>query len=107
MPQSLLPGGGAGGTGATGRTADIQFVGIEPDLYPALAGLTFRGGNPAEAYAALGSGRSVIVNTLFASSNGVEIGLNLTVLTPGGPQRYRVVGIGSDFIKAWYCSSRC
>ncbi len=126
MPQSLLLGGGNVGAGpeflaairgtpgveaatglrvattiveGAGRTADIQFVGIEPDLYPKLAGLTFRGGiDEAEAYVALNSERAVIVNALFASTNGVKMGQDLTVLTPGGPRSYRVVGIGSDFL---------
>ncbi len=99
LPAAGALGGKAGGAGAASGTADIQFVGIDPDLYPRLAGLTFtRGSDEAAAYAALKSGRSVIVNAIFASTNGVKVGQDLTVATSSGKQTYKVVGVGSDFL---------
>jgi len=95
LPASGKLGGGAAGAGAP---ADIQLVGIDPVLYPKLGGLNFSKGDPTAAYTALAAGRGIIVNNIFAVTNGVKVGQDLQVLTAAGPRAYRVVGVGSDFL---------
>jgi len=87
---SVGPGGGAG----------LQVIGIDPELYPRLSGLVFARGDAAEAYAALGAGRAVILNGMFATQSGLKVGQDLTLLTPDGSRVYRVVGVASDFLNA-------
>jgi len=133
MPESLVLGGGNVGAGpglvqavrdlpgvteattlrlATARTApgegvaaDLQVVGIDPVAYPRLSGLTFSSGDPAEAFAALGAGRAVILNSMFALQTGIKAGQDLTLLTPDGPRTYRVAGVGSDFLNAKFSTA--
>jgi len=123
MPSSFILGGGnvgagpelvnairstAGVAGVTtlrqGTTTinggQLQLVGIDPATYPAIAGLEFSVGESAEAFAALGRERALIVNGIFSMQNGVKIGDVLTLQTPGGAQAYRVVGVGMDYLNA-------
>ncbi len=78
--------------------ADVQVVAIDPSTYPEVAGLVFTDGDPAQAYADLGQGRFLIANGVFAAQNGIEVGDELTLQTPEGPQAYRVAAIGVDFM---------
>jgi len=121
MPQSLVLGGGNVGAGPNLAQAlrempgivavttlrqspsragnlDLQVIGIDPALYPQLAGLEFSSGDPAEAYAALAAGRALIANGIAAGQLGWKVGQEQTLMTPDGPQTYRVAGIGADFL---------
>ena len=42
----------------------------------------------------------MIVNGIFATSNGVKVGDKLTLKTPSGNQVYTVVGVGFDYLNA-------
>jgi putative ABC transport system permease protein len=92
--------GGQGGAGSGQGGADLQVIGIDPALYPRLSGLVFARGDAAEAYASLGAGRAVILNAMFATQTGLQVGQDLTLLTPDGSEVYRVVGVASDFLNA-------
>ncbi|MEW6229604.1 MAG: FtsX-like permease family protein, partial [Bacillota bacterium] len=121
MPQSRVLGGGNVGAGpelvqalrdtpgigavtslrmSTARAGevDLQVVGIDPVAYPQLSGLEFSAGDPRKAFAELSAGRSMIVNGIFAARNGLTVGQEVTLQTPGGPQVYRVAGVGTDFL---------
>lgn len=124
LPQSLVLGGGNVGAGpellaavralpgvdaatslrlATTRVEpdiDLQVIGIDPAAYPALGGLAFAKGDPAEAYKALAAGRNIICNSIFAAQARVGVGDDLTLATPGGPRVYHVVGVASDILNA-------
>jgi putative ABC transport system permease protein len=123
MPPSLLLGGGNVGAGpelaerirrtpgiAAGTTlrmgvseangAALQVVGIDPATFEEISGLDFSAGDEAEAYAALGAGRAIVVNGVFAMQNRVRVGDTLTLQTPQGGRDYHVVGIGMDFMNA-------
>lgn len=122
-PESLMLGGGNVGAGpelserlkeipgigeVTGlrmslsesKGTNLQMVGIDPDLYPKLSGLTFSSGNPNEAFSKLKEGRYVIINGIFASSQQVKVNDQLTLSTPEGMKSYQVAGIGMDFLNA-------
>ncbi len=96
------PGLGKAGGGATEASSGVglQVVGIDPATYPQLAGLVFSAGDPAEAYARLGSERAIIVNAIFASANRLRVGQELTLATPEGAKAYQVVGVANDFLNA-------
>ncbi len=80
--------------------AVLQLVGVDPETYPKVSGLIFSAGDPDTAFQALGQGRAVIVNGVYALQAGVRLGQTLTLQTPEGPQDYTVVGIGVDFLNA-------
>ena len=76
----------------------ISLLGIDPATFPQVSGLRFEQGSAGEAYSALGSGRTIIVNGVFASAAGLEIGDVVSLVTPNGRQDYRVVGVGNDYL---------
>ncbi len=94
MPSSLVLSGGNVGAGpqfadalrktpgvaaattlrlATSSANDqaLQLIGIDPISYPQIAGLVFGAGNESEAYKALGSGRGIIGNGIFAAQSSL------------------------------------
>ena len=80
--------------------AALQIIGIDPMVYPQIAGLEFSKGMPESAFQALADGRAMIVNGVFATSNGVNPGDQLTLKTPQGERSYTVVGVGFDYLNA-------
>ncbi|NTV36418.1 MAG: ABC transporter permease, partial [Anaerolineaceae bacterium] len=80
--------------------ASLQLIGIDPQTYQAIAGLEFSRGIPNEAYQALGDGRAVILNGIFAAQSGAKLGETITLKTAEGEQPYKVVGIGVDYLNA-------
>jgi putative ABC transport system permease protein len=121
MPKSLVLGSGNVGAGpdlaetlrtipgiaevtslrqSTSRAGnlDLQVVGIDPNLYPQIAGLEFAQGDPQEAYAALSEGRALIANGIAARQMGWEPGQEQSLMTPDGPQTYRIAGVAVDFL---------
>jgi putative ABC transport system permease protein len=78
----------------------VGMLGIDPHAYDQTSGLTFSQGDPESAFTDLENGRSIILNGVLASSAGVKLGDNVTVLTPKGEQTYKIVGVGSDFLNA-------
>jgi len=76
----------------------ISVLGINPEDYVRVSGLTFTDGS--SDILALNDGPNVIVNGLGASSMGVKVGDNLTLLTPTGEKTYHVIGIANDYLNA-------
>jgi putative ABC transport system permease protein len=85
---------------ATANNQSLQMIGIDPVSYPQIAGLLFSSGNEQDAYAALGAGRAVIVNGIFASQVKLKVGDSLPLQTAQGVQTYKVVGVGLDYLNA-------
>jgi putative ABC transport system permease protein len=121
MPRSLILGSGNVGAGpdlaqtlrespgiaevtslrqSTSRAGelDLQVIGIDPEVYPQIAGLEFAAGDPEAAYAALGEGRALIANGIAAGQLGWKPGQERSLMTPDGLQPYRVAGIAVDFL---------
>lgn len=123
MPSSLLLSGGNVGAapelarqiedtpGISGVTSlrlalsringgSIQVIGVDPQTYPQLSGLTFSSGDPDEAFAALDRERAVIVNGITAAQGRIKLGQTLSLQTSEGAQDYRVMGIANDYLNA-------
>jgi putative ABC transport system permease protein len=79
--------------------ASVSLLGIDPATYPQVSGLTFSQGDES-AYLALVDGRTAILSPAAAVSLGATIGDEIELLTPTGPQLYRVVGVGGDYLNA-------
>jgi len=78
----------------------VGVLGIEPESYQATSHLTFLAGNPTEAFAALQSGRNVIVNGVLQSTAKLKMGDQITLLTPTGEAVYTIVAVASDYLNA-------
>ncbi len=76
----------------------VQILGIDPNVYPKIAALDFNQGQPDAAFAALGSGRNVILSPVTASVLHLALGGDFTLQTADGPQTYHVVGVASDVL---------
>jgi len=81
-----------------GETA-VSLLGIEPETYPEVSGLTFAEGDES-AYGELAAGRNAILNPILATTAGVTVGDEVQFTTPSGPQTYRVAAIGGDYLNA-------
>ncbi len=77
----------------------VSLLGINTDTFPRVSGLDFSEGDES-AYAALASGRSMIVNGSFLMTFGIQVGETLELLTPDGMRSYTIVAIGSDLLNA-------
>lgn len=78
----------------------VSVLGLDPQTFPQVAGLDFTQGDEAEAYAALASGRNMIVNSAFLASLGVQVGDTVEVTTPEGPRSYKIVAEAVDLLNA-------
>ena len=87
---------------ATSETkgAVLQMIGVDPVVYPQIAGLEFSKGDSQTAFSDMAKGRSMIVNGIFATTNGIEVGDQLTLKTPHGDKVYTVEGVGFDYLNA-------
>lgn len=83
---------------STNGEATISVLGINPEDYIKVSGLTFADGDGDTL--ALNDGPNVIVNGLGASTMDVNVGDNVTLLTPTGEKTYRVIGIANDYLNA-------
>lgn len=81
---------------ATSMGQGIQVMGIDPVAYPQVSTLTFMEGNPEEALAALGTGRSAIMTSIGLSTLGLKVGDDMVVQTAEGDQTYHIVGAAND-----------
>lgn len=82
------------------KGASVQAVGIDPVAYPKVADFVWQQGSGEAAIAALGTGRQLIANSIYASQNGLSVGDLVMLETPKGTIGYRVAGIGSDYLNA-------
>ncbi|MCX7608778.1 MAG: ABC transporter permease [Anaerolineales bacterium] len=78
----------------------VSVLALDPQTYPQVAGLDFTEGNEAEAYAALASGRNMIVNGAFLATLGVKVGETVEMTTPNGPRPYTIVAEAMDLLNA-------
>ncbi len=82
------------------NNGEVQVVGIDPVGYPKVASFTFSGQTNASDVAKLGSGRTMLVNGIYAAQNGIKPGQTLKVETPNGLKSYKVQGIATDYLNA-------
>jgi putative ABC transport system permease protein len=92
--QSQFPTSGARGTG----DMEISVLGIDPASYREVSGMDFNEGNPDQAYAALNTGRTIIVNGILSVQAGVKTGDTVTLATPQGQMDYKVIAVAGDVL---------
>lgn len=80
--------------------ASAQALGIDPATYGKVASFEWTAGSTSQAIQQLGSGRWLIANGIFASTNKLTVGEAVTYETPSGPKVYHVAGIGNDYLNA-------
>jgi putative ABC transport system permease protein len=80
--------------------AVVQVIGIDPQTYPKVADFVWQAGSDSSAVTALGTGRQMIANAIYASQNGLSPGDLVMLETPKGTLGYRVAGVGSDYLNA-------
>ncbi len=85
-------------TSAKAGSLGIQVVGVEPQAYARLSGLTFSQGSE-DAWERLPSGE-VILNGIMASATGLRKGDTVSLETGTGARDYVIAGVGLDFINA-------
>lgn len=87
---------------ASTRLHDVeaQLIGIDPQTYPALAGLLFTAGEPTLAYQRLSGGGAVILNGVLAAQTGLAPGDTVVLETANGVRQYEVVGVGIDYLNS-------
>ncbi len=78
----------------------VVILGIDPQVYPRVASLTFKAGDAASAYSALADDRMLIANGIFAAQAGVKTGDVVQLSTPTGVKPYTVVAVGGDYLNA-------
>jgi putative ABC transport system permease protein len=82
------------------RGKPVALLGIDPQAYTEVSGLTFSQGDPHAAYEAVNSGHGLIMNGVGSRAAGVKLGDQVTLLTPTGEETYKVVGIANDYLNA-------
>ncbi len=87
--------------GAAVNGKAVSVLGIDPVTFPRVAGLRFQRNlflSEGAAYAALANERALIANSVFLIQTGAKVGDTVNLVTPGGPQAYRVVAVGADML---------
>jgi putative ABC transport system permease protein len=85
---------------ATANGNAVSLLGIDPQVFPQVASLTFQEGDSATAFAALASEPSLIANGVFAAQKGLKVGDVVQLSTPTGLKPYRIVAIAGDYLNA-------
>jgi putative ABC transport system permease protein len=75
----------------------IRLIGIEPEGYQRIAGLSFLDGDKS-AFDRMKSGKAVIVNGRYASQFGVSVGDTITLNGDHGELDLEVVAVGLDYL---------
>ena len=84
-------------------TADgkgVSLLGINPEVYPKVASLTFQAGDSKTAFATLEHERALIANGVFAAQAKLNVGDSVRLSTPTGQQTYRIIAIAGDYLNA-------
>lgn len=78
----------------------VSLMGIDPETYPQVSGMSFIKGEESVAYAELAQGRNAIINGVLATATGVKVGDTIELLAPGGKRAYQVVALAGDYLNA-------
>jgi putative ABC transport system permease protein len=77
----------------------VSVIGIEPDAFQKVSGLSFIEGNEA-AYKEIANERALIANGSFLVATGKKMGDTVELLTSDGRVEYRIVAVGIDLLNA-------
>lgn len=76
----------------------ISLLGIDPLVFPKVAGLHFQQGIDFIAYHELAQGRALIANGAFLTTTGTKVGDTVELSTTHGKVAYRIVAMAADLI---------
>jgi putative ABC transport system permease protein len=76
----------------------VSLLGIDPVLFPKVAGLHFQQGFEFLAYRELAESRAMIVNGAFLAATGTQVGDTIDLATPNGTVPYHIVALASDLL---------
>ncbi len=86
---------------ATANGNAVSLLGIDPQVFPQVASLTFQEGDSATAFAALASEPSLIANGVFAAQSRTRSRRCGAAYPPQpGLKPYRIVAIAGDYLNA-------
>jgi len=85
---------------ATANSKPVSLLGIDPEVYPQIASLTFQEGDSRTAFQELAGGRTLIANGVFAAQAGFKPGDAVRLSTPTGEKDYRIVAVAGDYLNA-------
>lgn len=78
----------------------INIMGIEPDSYQRLSGLTFIEGDKTTSYETMKEGRRIIINGALATTGPYNVGDMIPIMTSNGVIKYEVVALGIDYLNS-------
>lgn len=76
----------------------ISLLGIDPVVFPKVAGLHFQQGIEFIAYQELAEGRALIANGAFLATTGKNVGDTVELATLHGKVTYRIVAMAADLL---------
>ena len=76
----------------------VSIMGIDPVVFPKVAGFHFQQGIDFIAYQQLAQGRALIANGAFLASTGKNVGDTVELSTPHGNISYRIVAQAADLL---------
>lgn len=79
---------------------NFSMIGVDPESYEKLSGLTFQKGDEKTAYEELKSGKKIIINGALALQGNYDVGDSITLTTVKGSVEYEVIGIGIDYLNS-------
>jgi putative ABC transport system permease protein len=76
----------------------ISLLGIDPLVFPKVAGLHFQQGIEFLAYQELAQSRALIANGAFLAATGAKVGDTVELATPRGKVAYHIAAMASDLL---------
>ncbi len=83
---------------STVNDQQVSILGIDPQVFPKVAGLYFQQGIDFLAYREIAESRALIANGAFLASIGIKVGDSVELVTPRGKVSYRIVALASDML---------
>jgi putative ABC transport system permease protein len=90
--------GGLRYANATVNGQALQMMGIDPDEYPKVASFDFADQQPEAAFGSLKEGRNLLLTSIGLNTLKLQVGNDITVQTPNGPQTYHIAGVANDLM---------
>ena len=78
----------------------VSLLGIDPLVFPKVAGMHFLQGIDFIAYQEIASSRAMIVNGIFLTATGAKVGDTVELVTPRGKVPYRIAAMAADMLNA-------
>ncbi len=84
--------------GAAVGEQSVSLLGIDPQVFPKVAGLHFQQGIEFLAYQEIAQSRALIANGAFLAATGAKVGDTVELSTPRGKVPYHIAAMASDML---------